>query len=189
MGARRYRRLFLIATEGSKTEPQYFALLNEEVVLVQLQVVKGGHASAPQHVANRLETHLRKVSLRAGDEAWLVIDKDQWTDPQLMALHVWTQGHANRFLALSNPMFEYWLLLHFEGGDGVGSAQECTQRLRQHLPYYDKGIAQAQISREQVEQAIVRARRRDQPPCADWPRSAGGTTVYRLVENILMADE
>ena len=38
LGTRRYKRLFLIATEGNKTEPQYFALLNEEVVLVQVQV-------------------------------------------------------------------------------------------------------------------------------------------------------
>lgn len=187
LGTRRYKRLFVIATEGNKTEPQYFALLNEEVVLVQ--VIKGQHDSAPKHVLNRMEEHLRKQRLLAGDEAWLVIDKDQWTQEQIGALHDWTQLHACRALAVSNPKFEFWLLLHFEDGAGVSTPQDCKQRLKRHLPNYDKGIGHGQISLLQVQDAIARAKRRDQPPCADWPRMSGASTVYRLVENILMSDE
>jgi hypothetical protein len=189
LGTRRYKRLFVIATEGNKTEPQYFALLNDEVVLVQVQVIKGQHDSAPKHVLNRMEEHLRKQRLLVGDEAWLVIDKDQWTQVQIGALHDWTQLHACRALAVSNPKFEFWLLLHFEDGAGVSTPQDCKQRLKRHLPNYDKGIGHGQISLMQVQDAIARAKRRDQPPCADWPRTAGVSTVYKLVENILMSDE
>lgn len=189
LGTRRYKRLFLIATEGNKTEPQYFALLNEEVVLVQVQVIKGQHDSAPKHVLNRMEEHLRKQRLVAGDEAWLVIDKDQWTQEQIGALDDWTQLHANRALAVSNPKFEFWLLLHFEDGAGVSTPQDCKQRLKRYLPDYDKGFSPTQISMVQVHQAIARAKRRDQPPCADWPRMAGASTVYRLVEKILLSEK
>jgi len=188
LGMRRYKRLFLIATEGNKTEPQYFALLNDEVVLVQVEVIKGQHDSAPKHVLKRMEEQLRKQRLLAGDEAWLVIDKDQWTPEQIGALDDWTQMHANRALAVSNPKFEFWLLLHFEDGSGVSTPQDCKQRLKRYLPDDDKGVGPAQISIAQVHQAIARAKRRDHPPCTNWPRTAGVSTVYKLVENILKSD-
>lgn len=189
LGMRRYKRLFLIATEGNKTEPHYFDLLNEEVVLVQVQVVKGQHDSSPKHVLNRMEEHLQKQRLLAGDEAWLVIDKDQWTQEQIGALNDWTQLHANRALAVSNPKFELWLLLHFEDGAGVSTPQDCKQRLKRYLPDYDKGISPTHISMVQVHQAVARAKRRDNPPCSDWPRTAGVSTVYKLVHNILKSDD
>lgn len=189
LGMRRYKRLFLIATEGNKTEPHYFDLLNEEVVLVQVQVVKGQHDSSPKHVLNRMEEHLQKQRLLSGDEAWLVIDKDQWTQEQIGALNDWTQLHANRALAVSNPKFELWLLLHFEDGAGVSTPQDCKQRLKRYLPDYDKGISPTHISMVQVHQAVARAKRRDNPPCSDWPRTAGVSTVYKLVHNILKSDD
>ena len=49
------------------------------------------------------------------------------------------------------------------------------------------GIDARKITRQGIEDAIRRARLRDNPPCADWPRAIGGTTVYRLIESILRA--
>ena len=44
---------------------------------------------------------------------WLVVDKDKWTDKQLN--DVKEKCNKNHFsLTVSNPCFEYWLLLHFE---------------------------------------------------------------------------
>jgi hypothetical protein len=86
---------------------------------------------------------------------------------------------------LSNPKFEYWLLLHFEDGAGVTSSQDCTARIRRHLPNYNKGIDSRKISKEQITDAIHRARARDNPACPDWPRNIGGTTVYKLVEKLI----
>ncbi|NVZ10992.1 hypothetical protein HW932_17175 [Allochromatium humboldtianum] len=43
------------------------------------------------------------------------------------------------------------------------------------------------ISSAQIDEAIRRAKKRNHPPCRDWPRSLGQTTVYPLVENILAA--
>lgn len=82
-------------------------------------------------------------------------------------------------------MFEYWLLLHFEEGKDIHSASECRLRLKRHLPNYDKSIDPFSITREMIEDALRRAKNRDTPPCVDWPRSPGSTTVYKLVDNIL----
>ena len=184
LGERRYRKLFLIATEGVKTEPQYFAIFNDHDSVVHVKCLRSKHHS-PTEVLKRMEDHLRQENLLASDEAWLVVDKDQWKDEQLMQLHKWSQGADNYGLALSNPRFEYWLLLHFEDGTQIGSSRKCSARLKKHLPSYDKNIDIRKITPEMIQDAIRRARVRDNPPCADWPRKFGSTTVYKLVENIL----
>ena len=52
--------------------------------------------------------YLKGKDLRKKDEDWLVVDKDQWTDDQLMKLYEWFQKTDNYGFALSNPKFEYW---------------------------------------------------------------------------------
>ena len=184
LGERRYRKLFVIATEGEKTEPQYFAIFQKDDAIVSIRCLKGSHGSSPRHVLKRMEKYLREESLKSDDEAWLVADKDQWTDAQLKELHQWTQGHANHNLAVSNPKFEFWILLHFEDGNGIASPRDCSERLLRHLPDYDKGIDKSGMPLARIREAIDRARRRDTPRCTDWPQRTG-TTVYRLVERIL----
>jgi hypothetical protein len=128
----------------------------------------------------------KEGTLRKSDEAWLVVDKDNWTDGQLSELHAWSTKKKNYGFALSNPKFEYWLLLHFENGAGVSSSRDCSERLKRYLPDYDKGIDTRNITESMLDDAIRRARSRDTPPCADWPRNVG-TTVYRLIEKIISA--
>ncbi len=185
LGQRRYRKLFVIAVEGAKTEPQYFATLNNQQSVIRVNCLKGKHDSSPLQVLRRMQDHLKKEALKKSDEAWLVVDKDQWTNGQLAQLNGWSQVADNYGFALSNPKFEYWLLLHFEDGTGIASSQDCSDRLKRHLPDYDKGIDPRKFPRQTIDEAIRRAKQRDNPPCPDWPRSIGGTTVYRLVENIL----
>jgi uncharacterized protein YpiB (UPF0302 family) len=184
LGQRRYRKLIIIATEGVKTEPQYFALLNNQQSIVQIECLRPGSRTSPRQVLERMENHLKQAALRESDEAWLVIDKDHWTDDQLTHLHSWSQNKNNYGFALSNPKFEYWIVLHFEEGSEISNSRECTDRLRRYLPNYDKSIDQKKITQAMIFEAISRAREKDTPPCADWPRSTG-TTVYRLVERIL----
>ncbi|MBI4776012.1 MAG: RloB domain-containing protein [Deltaproteobacteria bacterium] len=189
VGQRRYKKLFVIAAEGVKTEPQYFKWLNDQYTTMQIRPLKVGHDSAPPQVLKRMVDYLKREDLKNSDEAWLVVDKDQWTEEQLAQLHEWSLRKSNYGFALSNPKFEYWLLLHFEDGKGVAGSRECSDRLMRHLPNYDKGIDVRQITRERVADAIQRAKVRDNPPCTDWPRTTGSTTVYRLVENILKAQQ
>jgi len=181
---RRYRKMFLLAVEGSKTEPQYFAIFNNQNSVIRIKCLKNKHDSAPLQVLDRMKTQLKKEELKRTDEAWLVVDKDQWTDDQLSQLHQWAQEADNYGFALSNPKFEFWLLLHFEDGKGVNTSQICSQKLSSYIPGYDKGIDARKISEEMVYDAIRRAKQRDTPPCSDWPQVTG-TTVYKLVENIL----
>jgi len=185
LGDRRYRKMFVIATEGAKTEPQYFSIFQHTPnTVVKIKCLPGNTQSSPQRVLARMNKFLQEKGLRKEDEAWLVVDKDSWTEQQLNELYFWSQSRGNYGLAVSNPQFEIWLLFHFEAGKGVTSAHRCLDMLKRYLPGYKKGSKLDRITMEQVSSAIYRAKQRDNPPCSDWPRSTG-TTVYRLVEKLL----
>lgn len=185
LGARRYKKLFLVAAEGIKTEPIYFSVFTDDKYIVQVSCLKGRSNSSPPQVLKRMTDHILSEGLKSSDEAWLVVDKDQWTDEQLAQLHQWASQQDNYGFALSNPKFEYWLLLHFEDGTGIGSSRNCSERLKRWIPNYDKGFDTRKITQSGIEDAIRRAKKRDDPPCDDWPKNLGQTTVYRLIESIL----
>ena len=183
VGQRRYRRIFVISTEGTNTEPQYFRMFNDDNTTVRNIRVLRHSGPDPMSVLRSMMRFLRSEELWNDDAAWLIVDKDRWTDGQLRRLLEWTHTDVRYGLAVSNPMFEYWLLLHFEDGHSVGSSGECTTRLRRHLPDYHKNL-QPSTLRKLVSAAVLRAERRDTPPCIDWPRITG-TTVYRLVRDLI----
>ena len=98
--------------------------------------------NAPAQVLKRIESYLNKDSFDKGkgDEAWVVIDKDQWTTQQLREIQNWADSKDYCGCALSNPKFEYWLLLHFERGDGIDSDDSMKRRLKNHLPNFNKEL-------------------------------------------------
>ncbi len=182
LGERRYRKMFVISAEGSKTEPQYFGMFNSNQTVIHVNCLKTTTKSSPKQVLKRLTKYLRREGLRKGDEAWLVVDRDQWLEEQLAELCRWSKHKDNYGFALSNPNFEYWILLHFEDGDGVTTSRHCLERLQRHLPGYNKEIDVRKI-KPGISDAIRRAEHREQESCDDWPQLAG-STVYRLVKKL-----
>lgn len=179
LGRRRYRRLFVLVTEGTRTEPEYFRLFSD-LADTHIEIVPHGQASSPDQVLRAMRRHLKSEPLKARDQAWIVVDTDAWTEEQLQRAHMWSIEAERHGLAVSNPMFEYWLLLHFEDGDQITGARECRDRLARHLPQRAKCPLPIEALRGLVDGAVERAMRRDRPPCLDWPRQPG-TTVYKLV--------
>jgi hypothetical protein len=182
-GSRLYKKRFVLATEGVVTEPSYFTLLKQYSAFIIEFASTTSDKSAPRHVLDKMKKYLKQKPLLRDDEAWLVTDKDEWTEAQLNDLHLWQRSDNRYGFALSNPCFEYWLLLHFEEGARVKSVKDCCERLCKKLPNYKKSVKN--IKRGDIEAAIMRAKKRDKPYCEDWPRNIGQTTVYRLVEKML----
>lgn len=178
-----YRKLFILAVEGRKTEPEYFSIFSKRQSPIRVKCLNKKSDSSPLQVLKQMNTYIKKENLKPSDEAWLVIDKDHWEEHQLDELHKWTLKKDNYYFALSNPNFEYWLLLHFESGNKIVSAQEYTTRLKKHLPNYDKSIDAKTFTNEKIYTAVSNARQRDNPPCTDWPRNPG-STVYKLIEKL-----
>lgn len=178
-----YRKLFLIATEGAKTEPIYFGIFNSPQATIHVKLLPARkHDSSPPQVLKRAKEFVKEKGVGKKDEVWLVMDRDQWTDEQLERVFIGCRASAFN-LAVSNPQFEYWLLLHFEDGSGVSGSRDCTQRLMRYLPNFDKGHLEIQKLEPGIPDAIHRAEAKDTPPCEDWPKT-NGSTVYRLVKSL-----
>jgi len=177
-----YRKLFVIATEGRKTEPGYFQLFNSKEATIRLKLLPSRHRTSPRHVLGRAKDAVKEEQLKKTDEIWLVIDMDQWPADQLEEVFAGCQS-AGFHLAVSNPKFEYWLLLHFEDGGGVESSRVCSEKLRHYLPDYDKGKLAVHRLYPWIPDAIRRAKEKNRPPCEKWPEQ-NGSTVYLIVEKL-----
>jgi hypothetical protein len=121
--------------------------------------------------------------MRSGDEVWIVADKDNNDESDLTDVNSKCMRKGYH-LAVSNPCFEYWLLLHFEEGNDLSGIPECRKRLKRHLPHYEKSHIEINKIEPKIPDAIRRAEVKDRPPCTDWPRS-NGSTVYKLVEKLM----
>lgn len=145
--------------------------------------MKGKNRSSPLQVLKRIKACIEEGSLRSSDEAWVVIDKDNWAEEHLVMLFEWSKKSENYGLAMSNPKFEYWLLLHFEDGYGISNGNECSVRLKKYLPEYDKSFDPRNITKIMIDKAIARAKKNDNLSCEKWPLKTG-STVYRLIQRI-----
>lgn len=189
--SRHFKRLFVIATEGGKTEPAYFERLQRVVGYqnVKIDILANLHHAAPNAVLARIQK-AEHGALKEGDELWCAIDRDDWPQTNIDALVQWArQAKAGivRGLALSSPKFELWLLAHFEvmAGNPHVSPKALITALKTHVPDYRKGSLHLQLSEAMVLQAISRCREAygDNLPAHDGV----GTTVHLLVESILNA--
>ena len=147
-----------------------------------IKIIPSRHKSSPAQVFDAALDKARKIRLRAGDEVWLVIDTDSRSEGQLK--EVCAQCVQKAFhVAVSNPKFEYWLLLHFEDGSNISSAEDCVRRLRKHMPDYHKSSLNLNKLRNGIADAIDRAKSKDSAGRAIPP--VAGSTVYRLIERLL----
>lgn len=188
IGTRRIKVLFLISVEGAVTEQQYFNMFNSNDSVIQIECINKKNRSSPKEVLRAIKKSLTKIDLKKDDEAWLIIDKDRWPDEHIQELCDWSKEKHNYYFALSNPCFEYWLLLHFENSSGNITKKTCSTRLKRYLQGYDKQIPVHKFTADNIAMAINRAESQLSPFQGDWPTTTG-TTVYRLIKHIKQARE
>ncbi len=114
----------LIVCEGEETEPKYFEGLKWYLKLSTVQVkvtnTKGGSPTTIIEKAYELNVK-RKQEIRGHrtrdpefDDVWCVFDVENLKDNPTFHQAV-RVADENRFkLAISNPAFEFWYVLHFE---------------------------------------------------------------------------
>jgi len=157
----------LLVCEGSKTEPNYFQSLRKKLRLTTVEVKIVGQGAAPRTVVGRAVALLktRKHEVRRGredfdyDHVWCIIDVEQpHKNPSL--LPALNQASANGVdVALSNPCFEYWFILHFaDCGKPLVDQHEVLRELKKHLPNYSKAQDVFETLWPSVDDAIRRAK-------------------------------
>lgn len=192
--------LIVIACEGEKTEQDYFnsisELCDELGSRLQLKVLpprEEGH-SAPRHVLDQMDKYKKEFGIKVNDELCLVIDRDKqsWTEATISEVAQFC--HAKQYiLALSNPCFELWLLIHHYDVMLLGEDENRSilrnkngymkSKLRDVIGQYNPSSINIHDFWGVTEIAIDRAKRLDVNPAERWPNEIG-SRVYIIMEKI-----
>ncbi|QBS42196.1 RloB family protein [Nocardia sp. CS682] len=172
-------RTLILIVSAKKTEPAYFSGLNRHLANPAYKLTVVGRHEDP----SRLVRFASKYG-SGFNHVWCVADVDEFD----IAATTKLAHTSNVSLAVSNPCFEYWLLLHFEHcrAPMKRCGEDVTPRLRKHLPSYEKQDLDFGDFAEKLDDALRRAKRQ----CADF----GGeyltnpsTGVWALVELLMRA--
>jgi hypothetical protein len=173
-------RSFLIVTEGLKTEPNYFIALRNRLRLVvaDVEILHPGGTdpltltSAAIRLRDERKRQAKKGFAIAYDEVWVVFDMERPHDKRrVLAVRAMAMKEAAGIkFALSDPCFEFWLLLH----EKYTTAQftDCDaviKQLRRHWHGYQKGQPPTPDFLEKLPTAVLHAER-----CRKHHKSCGG---------------
>jgi len=177
--------LIVIASEDTHAVERYFDRFKPRRVQFRFLPTEGGKSS-PVAIAERLDAYKAEFQIGTGDELWYCGDIDHWAEDNhranlnVVISHCHAHGYA---VALSNPCFELWLLLHFEESPRASSnCSAVCERLRAVAGGYSKANGcVAEITEARVRQAIARAEAGDTEP--GLPNNPA-TQVHRIVKSM-----
>ena len=167
----------LIVSEGSKTEPLYFEeiRIDQRIPAANIAVSPGDWGTEPIQVVQYARQLFEQgdkqkgIEPRAFEQVYAVFDRDDhrtYFDAVKLteSLNGKLRNDAKQaviFKAIASvPSFELWLLLHFEDIQAPLHRDEVMQRLKRHIPAYEKGAGGAYaIARHNLEVACQRADR------------------------------
>ena len=137
-------RRYLVVCEGEVTETSYFSDIRiQEKIPIQIKFISG---ATPKTLVERAVEAKRKSDRAAVkqrdedqvyDEIWVVFDID--THPFVAEAKQQAKDNAIN-VAVSNPCFELWALLHFQDQFAHVSADELRRLCRNHMPGYEKTL-------------------------------------------------
>ena len=186
-GVRGYKKLVVIVSEGTKTEPEYFnGLKRKDLIRSDFNIIiHSGKHSAPNHLIKLAKQEEQHRGIRKNDSLWILCDKSDWSPEQIDELRRWEKDKDNRNLGLSAPCFEQWVLWHYIDRDCGNTCHDCTQQVKAQQTdarVAVKGIDEQIIEPQRISQAIRRARIREVRAAKAF------SDVFKIVEFLLRQD-
>jgi len=154
---RKPRRKVIIVCEGEKTEINYFNGLRTRNSGVEIISVHGG--THPKHIVKYAEERMGmkwSIDFDEGDGVWCAFDVDENTNSDIKD----TYEHAktkNIQIALSNPCFELWFLLHYKQIFSQISRQDTVKELKTFIKDYEKNEKINHLLKDKLFTAISSA--------------------------------
>jgi RloB-like protein len=202
-------KFYILSFEGEKSEPKYFEDLRKSDYfnnsgLIETVPLKrtGNIGSNPIDVSKLLKEAKREFNFKKTDEFWLIIDRDQWETIHNLnfdSLVNDCKNEGNFYLAMSNPCFEIWLIMHLKDIDDFSNQEKGkifknakVSKSKNHIDVvlgeligrgYNKR-PNPKIFLPKIKDAIQIAKKLDMAS-EDFPRSLG-SHVYKLVEKLVV---
>lgn len=193
VGTRRPRKTLLVFCEGERTEPEYLDALKRQsavrdVAAVDLRVETGHRGSVPRALVSMAAAARSKALDEEAeiDEFWCVFDVEWPQNHPGLSEAIEQAGQNNIHLAVSNPCFELWLILHFQD-QGAWLDNTAARRVRRSLDgASDKGLDGARYM-PLVGDAARRAAqldKRHQRDGASFPNDNPSSGMHRLLASV-----
>lgn len=188
---RQFNKIILIVCEGKKTEKNYFQRLKEclNLISISIEILPSPH-STPLQVINYAKQKVKEIS--EYDEIYCVFDRDTHKDFDKALDEAKKIKLKNTIfeIIVSDPCFEFWILLHFTkimptlstSQSSCKALQKC-KTFKQYLPNYDKSNYDFDdIVANRLNTAIKNANEINKTNLPT--RQTPYTEVVRLVENL-----
>lgn len=189
---RRFRKSrFLLLCEGEVTETDYFKdlarLLRSSLIEVEVAREIRKDPKRLVELANDRRALAKREARRANDsslaydEVWCVFDVDN---------HARLKEAINQAsslsidLAISNPCFEIWILIHFQDQWAHITGDKVCEYVKRHIPNYEKHLDLPKVKGKACG-AIKRAKQMEDRAASNgnhWANPSSG--VWRLVSNL-----
>jgi hypothetical protein len=179
--------LVVIASEDRYAVRQYFDFFESTRIQFRVLDTLDGK-SAPEHVLDRINKYIEEFEIGEGDTFWVVCDCDHWVEPNHIKNLTDVLRHCRQKdiqVALSNPCFDLWLLLHFADfpKENMLACSEVADRLRVAAGGYDKTkVYNLQIDNQKVSAAVRRADTKH-PSLEEIPTQLQ-TAVHRIIRDL-----
>ncbi|MEV1044347.1 RloB family protein [Streptomyces sp. NPDC049916] len=186
-GARPEQRRFLIYCEGERTENQYFKGLSADLRTLPVAIRLGGEHGEPQSLVRAAVEHQKRAPhspqdrRTAYDEVWCVIDVEAPTPHGRLDSALELARQHGIEVALTNPCFELWVMLHFQDVTSYKTSDQAQRELeklggcgystaRKHIAYDSlrNGFEQARSRAEALRSRSSKGHR--QNPWTDVDR-------------------
>jgi hypothetical protein len=159
-------RKILIAYEGMGAEKGYFNAIRQCLRLQPTRFILAPHTGTDPYtiVKQAISSREEQISDEAwieGDSAWAIFDGDEHirNDLQRWNNALQTAGKKKINLAISNPCFEFWYLIHFQDHSANLNNKQAESSLKIHIPNYEKSkILYPEPLGPLTQDAIQRAR-------------------------------
>lgn len=196
LGSRQPGRYILIVCECAATEPNYFISLREYLKLSMANVRIKDRAGAPISVVVKALAEVEKrkqdiidkrTNLPPFEAVWCVFDVENLRYNQTFDSAVQIADQNNFQLAVSNPAFEFWYILHFERTTRpFTDGNELKEYLKRHIPGYHPAML---VFNDLVSSTPIAIRNAksilENPPQGEQPFPNPSTRVHLLVEEMI----
>ena len=143
----------LILCEGKQTEPEYLREVQRHFRNQRIHIDVRGPMGAPIDIIRRAikqrdhadaEARRSRDEYLRWDEVWAVFDVDAHSVDTIKSAQKLAQS-SGILLAISNPCFELWALLHFVDQQAHIEVGKVQRALKRHLPGYGKRLPFAKV--------------------------------------------
>jgi len=129
-------KIIYLFCEGEKTEPIYFRMLSRKFRDLlrdkySIQIKDTCHTDPLGIINDALQ-----LKIESGDIIWCVFDMNGNTDTSIKEAVQKAGKKIN--IALSNPCFELWFILHYDYSTAPLHTKEAISKIKEYIPKYKK---------------------------------------------------